>query len=112
MLSKEIERIWSLIADLAEVETSDENEGMEEDTTSSKGAAAKGASSSDESGGPKPFEPKVKVKAEEKDATPDSPMDTSHSDIKAKKEEEESGSDEEKEDKKSSGKGKQKNLSL
>ena len=110
MLSKEIERIWSLIADLAEVETSDENEGMEEDTTSSKGAATKGASSSDESGGPKPFEPKVKVKAEEKDATPDSPMDTSPSDIKAKKEEEES--DEEKEDKKSSGKGKQKNLPL
>ena len=104
MLKKEIERIWSLIADLAEAETSDEDEEMEEDTTSPKGAAAKGASSSDESGrGPKPFEPKVEVKSEEKEATPDSPMDTSPSDIKAKKEEEES--DEEKEDKKSSGKG-------
>ena len=65
MLKKEIERIWSLIADLAEAETSDEDEEMEEDTTSPKGAAAKGASSSDESGGgPKPFEPKVEVKAE------------------------------------------------
>ena len=65
MLRKEIERIWSLIADLAEAETSDEDEEMEEDTTIPKGAGAKGASSSDESGGgPKPFEPKVEVKAE------------------------------------------------
>merc|ERR1712109_290925 len=105
MLRKEIERIWQLIADLAEAETSAEDEEMEEDTTSPKGTAAKGASSSDESGGgPKPFEPKVEVKAEEKEATPGSPMETSPSDIKAKKEEEESGSDEEKEDKKSSGK--------
>ena len=112
MLSKEIERIWSLIADLAEAETSDEDEEMEEDTTSPKGAAAKGASSSDESGGPKPFEPKVEVKEEENEATPDSPMETSPSDIKAKKEEEDSGSDEEKEEKKSTGKGKQKNLSV
>ena len=111
MLSKEIERIWSLIADLAEAETSDEDEGMEEDTTSPKGAAAKGASSSDESGGgPKPFEPKVEVKEEENEATPNSPMETSPSDIKAKKEEEDSGSDEEKEEKKSSGKGKQKKI--
>merc|ERR1719295_754170 len=80
---------------------------MEEDTTSPKGAAAKGSSSSDESGGgPKPFEPKVEVKAgaEENEATPDSPMETSTSDIKAKKEEEDSGSDEEKEEKKSTGK--------
>ena len=67
MLRQNIERIWQLIADLAEAETSDEDEEMEEDTTSSKGTAAKGASSSDESGGPKPFEPKVEVKAEEKE---------------------------------------------
>merc|ERR1719295_1788817 len=87
---------------------------MEEDTTSPKGAAAKGSSSSDESGGgPKPFEPKVEVKAgaEENEATPGSPMETSPSDIKAKKEEEDSGSDEEKEEKKSSGKDETKEAS-
>merc|ERR1719204_574352 len=100
------QKSYQSITDLAEAETSDEDEEMEEDTTSPKGAA-KGASSSDESGGgPKPFEPKVEVKAGagENEATPGSPMETSPSDIKAKKEEEDSGSDEEKEEKKSSGK--------
>merc|ERR1719295_2212880 len=80
---------------------------MEEDTTSPKSAAKGATSSADESGGgPKPFEPKVEVKAgsEESEATPDSPMETSPSDIKAKKEEEDRGSDEEKEEKKSTGK--------